>query len=452
MATISFYKRSDKKDTEITIWLRFRDGRKSDVRVSTLQQIPTKLWNDKKGYLKDYTGSDKELAERLNATDKHLEAIKTSLLTYFLMVQEISPDSARKCIQAYYDAKKENIEKINIPNTMNEYIAYKIACMEDGSLKTNGRNYKPDSIKPWKSFAKLWKAFQLHIGKKFLKMDDVDMKIYSKFVDYMDTATIERCVTDKETGKKVKQIGYRASSKTKYITTLKTVLKFATEDDGASTNRIYGNSNFTKKSRSSGGKKPYLTPKELDAIFNLQLEEGSMLSKVRDIFLIGCYCGQRISDYGNIQENNIDTLPSGTKVFRIKQKKTDTDVVIPFLSKNIEIILARWDNKLPKVSDVLVNRHIKTLARMAGITEPFLVKEIVGDEIVERWEEKCELITSHCARRSCVTNLYMQNILDLVELRSISGHKTESSFYTYLCLSEDEQAQKIDNKMNNRAI
>lgn len=70
------------------------------------------------------------------------------------MVQEISPDSARKCIQAYYDAKK-NIEKINIPNTMNEYIAYKIDCMEDGLLKTNGRVYKPDSIKPWKSFAKL---------------------------------------------------------------------------------------------------------------------------------------------------------------------------------------------------------------------------------------------------------------------------------------------------------
>lgn len=450
MATVSFLKRSEKKkDAEITIWLRFRDGRKADVRVSTQQQIPAMHWNDKKGYLKDYVGDDKELAKRLKLADKHLEGIKTSLLTYYSMFREISPDSARKCVDAYLDAQKESVTKVDIPDTMNEYIVYKIACMKDGSLKVQGKTYEPDTIKAWNSFAKLWKAFQHHIGKKNITMDAIDMKIYSKFVDYMDTAEIERSIIDKETGEKKKQIGYRASSKRKYITTLKAVLNYAKED-GVSKNEIQTNSNFSKKERQSGGKKPYLNQTELDAIFALELEPDSMLSKVRDIFLIGCYCGQRISDYSNIHENNIDTLSDGTKVFRIKQKKTDTDVIVPFLSDNIDIILTRWNNKLPKVSDVLVNRHIKTICRMAGITQPFLVKEVVGNEIVEHWGKKCELITSHCARRSCVTGLYMQDILDIVELMSISGHKTEKAFYTYLCLSDEEKAQRIANKMKNR--
>lgn len=66
-----------------------------------------------------------------------------------------------------------------------------------------------------------------------------------------------------------------------------------------------------------------------------------MLQKVRDVFLIGCYYGQRVSDFSRITKYNIITLPNGYKAFNITQQN-----IVPFLSKNIDIILEWWNYEL----------------------------------------------------------------------------------------------------------
>lgn len=60
---------------------------------------------------------------------------------------------------------------------------------------------------------------------------------------------------------------------------------------------------------------------------------------------------------------------------------------------------------------------------------------------------KYEMITSHTARRSGVTNLYKEGVLDTREMMSISGHQSESVFEEYIKVSRSEQADKIAAKL-----
>ena len=56
---------------------------------------------------------------------------------------------------------------------------------------------------------------------------------------------------------------------------------------------------------------------------------------------------------------------------------------------------------------------------------------------------KYELVTTHTARRSGVTNMYKTGILDKREMMSISGHQTEAIFENYIKVSKSEQADRI---------
>lgn len=60
---------------------------------------------------------------------------------------------------------------------------------------------------------------------------------------------------------------------------------------------------------------------------------------------------------------------------------------------------------------------------------------------------KYALVTSHTARRTGITLIYLSRILDTHEMMSISGHKTESVFHDYIKLSGIELATGIAKKV-----
>ena len=66
-----------------------------------------------------------------------------------------------------------------------------------------------------------------------------------------------------------------------------------------------------------------------------------------------------------------------------------------------------------------------------------------GDVIKYRYD----LVTSHTARRSGITNLYLTDLFDIVQMMSISGHKDQRTFFDYIKLSSDEIADKIMEKL-----
>ena len=58
-------------------------------------------------------------------------------------------------------------------------------------------------------------------------------------------------------------------------------------------------------------------------------------------------------------------------------------------------------------------------------------------------KQKYELVSSHTARRSYITNLYMEGRLSTEQIRSISGHSSEDSFKRYLCHNLEDEAKEI---------
>lgn len=59
-------------------------------------------------------------------------------------------------------------------------------------------------------------------------------------------------------------------------------------------------------------------------------------------------------------------------------------------------------------------------------------------------------VTSHTARRSFATNEYLARDLQLAEIRSITGHKTDKSFYKYIRTTPIENAENVAKKWKER--
>ena len=187
----------------------------------------------------------------------------------------------------------------------------------------------------------------------------------------------------------------------------------------------------------------YLNETELRAIAAVDLKGEKAKEIARDVFLVGCYTAQRYSDYSTINEGNIRKLENGQTVIDLIQHKTGNHVVIP-ARPDVLAILAKYGNTLPKSYEQKVNKHIKEIAREAGIIEPIEIEYIENGEKKRKTVEKCDLVKTHTARRSGATNMYLAGIPSIAIMK-VTGHKTEKEFMKYLKISQEETAIELMN-------
>ena len=81
-------------------------------------------------------------------------------------------------------------------------------------------------------------------------------------------------------------------------------------------------------------------------------------------------------------------------------------------------------------------------------------KEGIGEMAVER-NDKGEVlipyydcVTTHTARRSGITNMYLSHKFTIVQMMHVSDHKTQKTLMDYIKLSSDEIADEIDAIVN----
>jgi integrase len=189
----------------------------------------------------------------------------------------------------------------------------------------------------------------------------------------------------------------------------------------------------------------YLTEKELQKMFDADLSQNRTMELARDIFLIGCYIGQRVSDYNGLTENDIITL-KGVKYFKIRQSKTKTDVLCPITKEISEIMRLRHNNRPPnKLNEPDINENIKELGRSLGFTKKIKCEFTKGGKKVIEMIPKHDLIMTHTARRSFCTNMYLKK-MPVFDIMLFSGHKTEKEFYKYIRIKGEERAEHIVGK------
>ena len=166
------------------------------------------------------------------------------------------------------------------------------------------------------------------------------------------------------------------------------------------------------------------------------------LDKVRDLFLIGCNTALRYSDYTNIKKGNIYTNDEGSEMLKITAYKGGETLDVP-ANYMVKHILSKYDYKLPEqISNQKTNDYLKELGELAGINREIIDTKRIGGKQETKTNLKYELISTHTARRTGATLMYLAGIPAL-SIMKITGHKTERSFLGYIRITSEENATLI---------
>ena len=197
----------------------------------------------------------------------------------------------------------------------------------------------------------------------------------------------------------------------------------------------HGFENIRLKKEDSGA--VYLNLDELNKLNELK-KLSPEAAACRDMFLVGCFTALRISDYRRLTVE--DNFVNGN--IRIKTQKTGATVIIP-VHPIIDSILKRNNNTLPKMpSQQAFGATIKRVCKKAGITEQVLWERTVGTRVVRKKVPKYQLVSSHTARRSGATNMYLAGI-PTARLMLLTGHTTEQSFFKYIRINKEDNAKEL---------
>lgn len=435
MAT-SFYLRSKKGETS-TIFARVRSRKNNlDIRISTMLETVVTDWENahkSETRLKNFRNTKgKALFEKLDKIEATLNNMLDEDITTEAIADRIKAIVFAEEIAAEEERKKleEEKRKAELATDLNSYIQQYIAEMQSGQRKNNkGLLYSPGTIKNKISFYSELCKYQEETGRVY-NFNDITIDFYNDFVDFFNRKS------------------YSPNTTGKHIKSLKEMMTAAREE-GLHEN--YQTTLRAFKILSCEADTIYLTREEITAIEKLDLSAAKHkeLDLCRDIFLVGVYIAQRYSDYHRINSTNIIILENGKQAIKLTQQKTKTKVVIP-CSPALLRILAKYDCNLPSTYSQFINDNIKIVCRMAKINQKVEHVETKGAKVVTTQIEKYKLVTTHTARRTGATLMYLEGI-DTLSIMKITGHKTEKEFKKYIRVGEEENALILSNsKFYNR--
>ncbi len=435
--------RTSKKTGEVPLMTRLRIGNKNYwvnlylvvdvVKWSEVSESERKMKNflDKKGYsqrLVEIEFGLKELKRKGNYTIESVEKLVQDIILKEKREQLLEKERLGQEIR---DRRSKSVKT---------YITTFVKQMESGEVRTKkGELYEKQTIKTWKQLMRILLDFY---DKHPFTWDEIDQNLVNRFITHL-----EKC-------------GYMKKTRDKYLRLFKQVISDS-EKLGYHTNHV-GKHLITRLNikESDKSKEIYLTKEELESMYHMELEGYQEI--VRDLFLIGCYTGQRFSDFSTINEGCIGTTSKGVRVIRLEQVKTGSMVVVPIMDEKLEILLKKYNYNVPTITDQFFNREIKEIGRILSETVPSLSRKertllkkqerLSEERNVIRFERdsqghvvkpRYQLISSHTCRRSCITNMYLSRKYTIPQMMSVSGHKDERTFREYVKLDKDELAETV---------
>lgn len=247
-----------------------------------------------------------------------------------------------------------------------------------------------------------------------------------------------------------------------------------------------------------------MSDEEIDKLYNMKLE--GQQEQVRDMWCLGYFCAQRVSDFSRLTKDNFKRTANGIDVITLRQQKTGRELVIPILDSRVFALGQKYNFIFPKVNRELLNRLIKVVGKELSKDVPSLrewcrtvltVKEkrkeesfvemtrrveaggkLTGEEakryrrmreyamehesgegmlyrrdssgvvIRQRWE----LITCHTSRRSAVTGMYDSGLFDMRDIMSVSGHSTLRNAERYIRRDIVKQAESVAAKAKAKQV
>ncbi len=406
MANAKFILKEPKSKEETLIYMLFRYQYKR-FKYSTGEKILPKFWNVEKQRAKE-TKQFREYPE----FNTRLNNFETAINTAFrkLLNDGVQPNNSilKEAFEAELSGNILQGKKLTLLQFIENYIEESKAHKKAGTVKVYTTAYR--YLKKYASY--LNREIDFH---------SIDLEFYNQYVSFL---SLEHNLAANTVGKHIK--------------TLKTFMNEAT-DRGYNTNLEFKKRKFKTVREESDS--IYLTLEELEKFEKLDLSALPRLDKVRDLFLIGCYTGLRFSDFTQIKPENIITEKS---IIQVRTQKTGERVSIP-LHKTVKKILAKYDNMLPKAyTNQVMNRYLKDVASLAGLKETVETTITRAGKVEKTPSKKFDLVSTHTARRSFATNLYLADVPS-ISIMKITGHRSERSFLQYIRVTQEQNADKLVN-------
>ena len=400
---------------ETSIILDYSFGRNNRIKFATGYKVNPKNWdkiNQRIRSVSTIKNREKVNGDLLKFSSEFLDAVSR------LTEEEKQNKNKLKILLTKIIRKTENVDKEI--KTFFEFSDDYIKRKENQAKNMSAVKLSPITVRSYKQTINRLKEFN-NKSNYNLDFENIDLKFYYAFIKYLE------------------KHNYSINTIGKHIKNLVTILNRATED-GINTHLKYKHSEF--KAISMETFSIYLTELEIDALLNVDLSKNKNWELARDIFLIGYYTGQRISDYNGIKKEQIKNF-EGKEVFEFNQQKTGKRLYVPIHSRVKYIMEKRYNGfPPPKLNNPDINEFIKEAGREAEINEQVRIQKQVGGKITIEFVPKYSLIVSHSARRSFCSNAYLSK-MPVIDIMSISGHSTEREFYKYIKVTPQERAVKI---------
>jgi hypothetical protein len=401
MARISFFIQS--KKSPAGIYVRFRNGAKTDLKAKTNFSIPPDDWSKAKGEPKSRNEQTKQLKE-------DLDSLRTRLLTEINKVYSNGEDVDLPWLKNFLSNRPNS----NKPTTLVDYFEFYLDARRNEVSEATVRKIRVN--KHW------LERYEKHIRRK-VKVKEVNMDFKRSFESF--------CVRE----------NYAANTIARCLRYIKTICNHA-RLEGIETSLDL--ERFILKYEK--GSFIYLTKDELQRIESVQFE-SERLDNVRDWLLISCETGQRISDFMRFNKDMLaerEMANGETRTFvNFIQEKTKRNMSLP-LTARVENILKKRDGDFPPpLSHQKYNDYVKEVCQIAGITE--MVDGAKIDPLTKRKVSgrfpKYELVSSHIGRRSFASNHY--GTIPTPHLIYATGHSTEAMFLKYIGKADSTKADSL---------
>lgn len=401
------------------------------------ESVLTENWNPKKQRVKSNRETTADGQHSLNDLMDSLEEI--TLTTYRNVLKNGIPPKAvlKEALDNFRNQNKSNPDAPSFYKLLERFI--------NGEILHKGRKKSPNTIKTYKTLQGHLIAFE-KVKRWPVDYNTINLDFLYKYISFLGSPHSPYNIADEKIKKAVLSLPIGQNAIAKDIQIIKTVMKKAVTMK--QTNNLWFQHEDFSASRQDTDS-VYLTDKEILKLYRFDLSDNKRLESVRDLFVFGCYVGLRFSDYSTVKPENIVELENeqGNREYFIKMITTKTSdlVIIPCNPVVLEIFhkYNHNANKLPRaISNQKFNDFIKEVLNLAKINDK---GRLATDPEKELWE----CCTSHTARRSFCTNLYLEGF-PVIDLMKISGHRTEKAFMKYIRVSKLDAAKRLNDHIRKQ--
>jgi integrase len=416
MGDINFYLKkpvTPKDPSQIQLQFKYHGKR---LRFQFGQAVDPKNWNSNKHRVKNNRLTTPDGAHLVNDL---LDSLEEACLHFYndqLKDGIPSPETLRGLLIQFLNRNlgDEKQKDPGLFDLIDRFIS--------GEIKTKGRTKSKSSLQNYRAVKIHLERFEI-VSRSRISFDTINLDFFYRYTSFLE-----------------KNLKLSVNTIAKDIRLLKVFLGEAL-DLGYTTNMQFKHKKFSYGETETDS--VYLNDREIINLYRFDLSGNTKLEQVRNLFVFGCFVGLRFSDYSNVKPENIITIQNEKNeleyYLKMITQKTRDLIIIPCNPIVLDIFkkYSGNANRLPRaLSNQKFNEYVKEVCKAAGLGEKGRLSTAPEKEL---WQ----CVSSHTARRSFATNLYLEGY-PTIDIMKITGHKTEKSFLKYIRVSKLDAAKRLN--------